>query len=83
MDETYIKIKGKWVYSYRAVDKHGAIVDFYLSETPDEPAARALLIKHSIVVVYPVKSLLIKVERILRRLIRSMFSFSCQDICYV
>jgi transposase-like protein len=39
MDETYIKIKGKWVYSYRAVDKHGAIVDFYLSETPDELAA--------------------------------------------
>jgi putative transposase len=25
MDETYIKIKGKWVYYYRAVDKHGAI----------------------------------------------------------
>jgi putative transposase len=41
MDETYIKIKGKWVYYYRAVDKHGAIVDFYLSETRDEPAARA------------------------------------------
>jgi putative transposase len=39
MDETYIKIKEKWVYSYRAVDKHGAIVDFYLSETPDELAA--------------------------------------------
>jgi len=28
MDETYIKIKGKWVYYYRAVDKQGAIVDF-------------------------------------------------------
>jgi transposase-like protein len=40
MDETYIKIKGKWVYYYRAVDKHGAIVDFYLSETRDELAAR-------------------------------------------
>ena len=33
MDETYIKIKGKWVYYYRAVDKYGAIIDFYLSET--------------------------------------------------
>jgi len=32
MDETYIKINGKWVYYYRAVDKQGAIVDFYLSE---------------------------------------------------
>jgi putative transposase len=83
MDETYIKIKGKWVYSYRAVDKHGAIVDFYLSETRDEPAASAFLTKHSIVVAYPVKSLLIKAERILRRLIPSIFSFSCQDICFV
>jgi transposase-like protein len=45
MDETYIKIKGKWVYYYRAVDKHGAIVDFYLSETRDEPAARAFFDK--------------------------------------
>jgi len=83
MDETYIKIKGKWVYYYRAVDKYGAIVDFYLSETRDEPAARAFLIKHSIVVAYPVKLLLIKVERILRRLIPSMFSFGCQGICFV
>ena len=31
MDETYIKIKGTWVYCYRAVDKYGAIIDFYLS----------------------------------------------------
>jgi putative transposase len=45
MDETYIKIKGRWVYSYRAVDKHGAIVDFYLSETRDEHAASAFFNK--------------------------------------
>jgi transposase-like protein len=45
MDETYIKIKGKWVYYYRAVDKYGAIVDFYLSETRDEPAKRAFFDK--------------------------------------
>ena len=31
MDETYIKIKGEWWYYYRAVDKSGDIVDFYLS----------------------------------------------------
>jgi putative transposase len=45
MDETYIKIKGKWVYYYRAVDKYGAVIDFYLSETRDEPAARAFFDK--------------------------------------
>lgn len=32
MDETYIKVKGKWVYYYRAVDKYGTIINFYLSE---------------------------------------------------
>nr|SHO00090.1 Putative transposase [Moritella viscosa] len=45
MDETYIKIKGKSVYYYRAVDKHGDIIDFYLSERRDEPAARAFFEK--------------------------------------
>jgi putative transposase len=41
MDETYIKVNGKWVYLYRAVDKEGNTVDFMLSEKRNEPAARA------------------------------------------
>ena len=45
MDETYIKIKGRWVYYYRAVDKYGAIIDFCLSEKRDELAARAFFEK--------------------------------------
>ena len=45
MDETYIKVKGKWVYLYRAVDKEGNTVDFMLSEHRDEPAARAFFEK--------------------------------------
>lgn len=32
MDETYIKVKGQWMYLYRAVDKQGNTVDFILSE---------------------------------------------------
>ncbi len=45
MDETYIKIKGEWWYYYRAVDKHGDIVDFYLIKKRDEKAAQAFLRK--------------------------------------
>jgi len=45
MDETYIKVKGQWVYLYRAVDKEGKTVDFKLSEKRDEPAARAFFEK--------------------------------------
>jgi len=41
MDETYIKVKGQWVYLYRAVDKFGNIIDFKLSEQRDEAAATA------------------------------------------
>ena len=45
MDETYIKIKGKWFYLYRAVDKEGKTIDFMLSKQRDEPAANAFFIK--------------------------------------
>jgi len=38
MDETYIKVNGRWVYLYRAVDSDGATIDFMLSETRDRPA---------------------------------------------
>ena len=41
MDETYIKVKGEWVYLYRAVDSHGDTLDFMLSERRDEDAATA------------------------------------------
>jgi putative transposase len=39
MDETYIKVKGQWMYFYRAVDTYGKTLDFMLSERRDEAAA--------------------------------------------
>jgi transposase-like protein len=39
VDETYINIRGKWNYLYRAVDKHGKTVDFLLR--PDRGIAEA------------------------------------------
>ena len=39
MDETYLKLKGKDVYLYRAVDKSGNTIDFKLSEKRDKKAA--------------------------------------------
>jgi transposase-like protein len=36
-----IKVKGEWVYLYRAVDSHGDTLDFMLSERRDEEAATA------------------------------------------
>ena len=39
IDETYIKIKGKWVYLYRAVDSEGNTLDWMLSATRNQKAA--------------------------------------------
>ena len=40
MDETYIKVSGKWCYQYRTVDREGNTVDFMLSENRDKKAAK-------------------------------------------
>jgi putative transposase len=40
MDETYIKVRGKWTYLYRAVDRDGQTLDFMLSERRNTAAAR-------------------------------------------
>jgi len=45
VDETYIRVKGKWVYLYRAVDSTGATIDFLLSARRDTVAAKRFLAK--------------------------------------
>jgi putative transposase len=41
VDETYIKVRGRWAYLYRAIDRDGNLVDTMLSEHRDMAAAQA------------------------------------------
>jgi putative transposase len=41
VDETYVKVQGRWCYLYRAIDTSGVLVDVRLSETRDMAAATA------------------------------------------
>ncbi|WP_070170747.1 IS6 family transposase, partial [Bacillus mycoides] len=40
VDETYIKVKGQWMYLYRAVDSKGNTIDFFLNKTRGQKAAK-------------------------------------------
>lgn len=39
MDETYIKVKGKWHYLYRAIDSSGLTLDIWLRKNRDKQTA--------------------------------------------
>ncbi|MBP2297139.1 IS6 family transposase [Azospirillum rugosum] len=41
VDETYLKVSGRWHYLYRAIDSDGHLIDVYLSETRSQAAAEA------------------------------------------
>ena len=45
VDETYIRVGGKWCYLYRAVTSHGDTLDFYLSTRRNTQAAKRFLAK--------------------------------------
>lgn len=45
VDETYVRVGGKWKYLFRAVDKHGQLVDFMLSDRRNTGAAYRFLRK--------------------------------------
>jgi transposase, IS6 family len=42
VDETYVRVKGRWYYLYRAIDSTGATIDFLLSALRDAAAAQRL-----------------------------------------
>jgi len=45
VDETYLKVKGEWLYQYRAVDSDGQTIEFFLSAKRDAAAAQAFFEK--------------------------------------
>src|ERR1700686_319518 len=45
VDETYIRVQGRWCYLYRAIDSTGATIDFLLSALRDAAAAKRLFRK--------------------------------------
>ena len=45
VDETYVRVQGRWCYLYRAIDSAGATIDFLLSALRDADAAKRLFRK--------------------------------------
>ena len=41
VDETYLKVRGRWTYLYRAIDRDGNLIDAMLSEHRDMAATKA------------------------------------------
>ena len=40
VDETYVKVAGRWVYLYRAIDQFGQVIDVLVSQKRDLAATR-------------------------------------------
>jgi len=53
VDETYLRVAGKWTYLYRAVDSTGATIDFLLSARRDAAAAKGFFQKALRSLVHP------------------------------
>jgi len=62
VDETYIKVKGQWMYLYRAVDSEENTIDFYLSESRDKQAAKRFF-KKALAFSYVSKPRVITVDK--------------------
>ena len=45
VDETDVKVAGRWWYLYRAVDQYGQVIDVLLSEQRDTAAARRFFVR--------------------------------------
>ena len=55
IDETYVKVAGRWIYLYRAVNQHGQVIDVLVSHRRDGAAARAFFTRALRVTSAPVE----------------------------
>lgn len=67
IDETYIKVRGRWMYLYRAIDSVGDTVEFWFSEHRDLPAAKRSCARRCSVMATPSASSSTAARRIARR----------------
>ncbi|CAO5244776.1 transposase [Frankia sp. AgKG'84/4] len=45
VEETYVKVAGRWTYLYRAVDQYGQVIDVLASTRRDQAAARRFFVR--------------------------------------
>jgi transposase-like protein len=45
VDETYVKVAGKWIYLYRAIDQFGQVIDVMAAQRRDLVAARRFFVR--------------------------------------
>jgi len=82
VDEAYLKIKGKKMYLYRAIDSEGNTIDFYLSQRRNAKAAQRFL-KKALVSCHAAKSRTITADgdRVYPVAIRKLKEEKCISCC--
>ena len=55
VDETYVKVNGRWTYLYRAIDQYGQVIDVWLSTRRDLAAARTFFTRALTTAAVPVE----------------------------
>ncbi len=63
MDETYVKVNGKWKYLYRAVDKEGNTIIIYWEPSEIRKPPESFLIRRLTVTAFPIRSILTRVDQ--------------------
>jgi transposase-like protein len=81
VDETYLKIKGKWSYLYRAIDREGNLVDAMLSATRDMTAAQRFFRSTLAVIHQPPKQVTTDGHDAYPRAIREVLGPQVQHRC--